>query len=133
MAIFTVHMKNNETQNTVFIKDGFHWGAFVFGPLWLLSKKLWLAFFGFAALTILVSIGGVKLGLHPVALSALSILLSFFIGSEAAGLLRSRLKRLKFDDAGVVQGQKIYDAECRFFDRYIEESQSPWLMSKEAR
>ncbi len=133
MAIFTVHMRNNETQSAVFIKDGFSWGAFVFGPLWLLSKKLWLAFFGFAALSILINIAGIKFGLHPAALSVLSVLLGFFLGTEAADLQRLKMKRLKFDDAGVVQGQKLDDAECRFFDRYAEESLSPWSLAKEAR
>ncbi len=133
MAIFTVHIKNNNTQSAVFIKDGFSWGAFIFGPLWLLSKKLWLAFFGFAALSILMNIAGMKFGLHPVALSGLSVLLGFFLGSEAADLQRLKMKRLKFEDAGVVQGQKLDDAECRFFDLYVGESFSPWSMAKEAR
>ncbi len=131
MAIFTVHMKDNDAQGTVFIKDGFCWSAFAFGPIWLLSKKLWLAFFGFVVLSAVIGIIGTKFGVHPAALSFISVLLSFLLGAEASNLQRLKMGRLKFVPIAVVQGTKIDDAERRFFDDLVEASQSPWAQVKE--
>ena len=49
MAIYTVHeppLKKNETEpdpdRFVFVRDGFYFWAFLFGPLWMLRHRLWL-------------------------------------------------------------------------------------------
>ena len=49
MATFTVHepppRKSEETASPVrfaFVRDGFHFWAFVLGPLWMLWHRLWL-------------------------------------------------------------------------------------------
>lgn len=131
MAIFTVHMKENDAQGAVFIKDGFSWSAFALGPLWLLSKKLWLAFFVFIALTVILGLAGLKLGVHPSALSIISLLLSFLLGTEATNLQRWKMGQQKFESVGVVQGNKQDDAERRFFDDLVESSLSPWAQVKE--
>jgi Protein of unknown function (DUF2628) len=131
MAIFTVHIKDNDTQGAMFIKDGFCWGAFVLGPIWLLSKKLWLAFFAFIAVSVIIGLAGLKFGVHPSALSVISLLLSFLLGLEAANLQRWKMGRQKFEPVAVVQGTKQDDAERRFFDDLVEASQSPWAQVKE--
>jgi Protein of unknown function (DUF2628) len=131
MAIYTVHMKDNDTQGAVFIKEGFSWGAFALGPIWLLSKKLWLALFGFVVLTIIIGLVGIKFGVHPAALSTISLLMSFLLGAEATNLQRWKMSRQKFAPVAVVQGTKQDDAERRFFDDLVEASLSPWAQVKE--
>ena len=46
MAVFTVHAPAGaaNADATVFVREGFSWSAFSFGPLWLLWNRLWLAF-----------------------------------------------------------------------------------------
>ena len=49
MSIYTVHMKATSDEpsafeRAVFVRDGFGWWAFLFGPLWLLWNRAWLGF-----------------------------------------------------------------------------------------
>src|SRR5277367_3695469 len=54
MSLFTVHLPKADyaelssgrpdPARAVFVAEGFSRGAFIFGPLWLLSCGLWLAF-----------------------------------------------------------------------------------------
>ena len=51
MPTYTVHApppRKGETASAperfVFVRDGFHFWAFVLAPLWLLLHRLWLAF-----------------------------------------------------------------------------------------
>src|SRR3954454_8190674 len=49
MPVYTVHAPTayaadfRATDRFVFVRDGFHFWAMVFGPLWLAWKRLWLA------------------------------------------------------------------------------------------
>jgi hypothetical protein len=51
MAVYTVHqprLRKGEAsvdpERLAFVRDGFHFWAFLFAPLWLLWHRLWLAF-----------------------------------------------------------------------------------------
>ena len=41
MRIYTAHTKPYAAP--VLVREGFSWGAFVFGPLWLLAHRAWIA------------------------------------------------------------------------------------------
>src|SRR5947199_7926058 len=54
MPVYTVHgpMANvtqarSAADRLVFVRDGFHFWAFLFGPLWLAWHRLWLALLGY--------------------------------------------------------------------------------------
>ena len=76
MATFTVYVPPGlpspaaRAERTVFVRDGFNWGAFLLGPLALLYRRLWIA----AAAWIGVAAGLVFLGrtLHLVPATASS-------------------------------------------------------------
>ena len=48
MPVYTVHAPSpggadlRATDKFVFVRDGFHFWAMVFGPVWLLWNRLWL-------------------------------------------------------------------------------------------
>src|SRR5690349_13347325 len=51
MPTYTIHAPPQKSgsnardpERFVFVRDGFHFWAFAFGPLWLLLHRLWLAF-----------------------------------------------------------------------------------------
>src|SRR4051812_28041644 len=49
MAVFTVHLPRRlddpaAVERVKFVREGFSWAAFFFGPLWLLFHRLWLTF-----------------------------------------------------------------------------------------
>jgi hypothetical protein len=41
MRIYTAH--THAGRPPVLVREGFSWGAFVFGPLWLLAHRAWIA------------------------------------------------------------------------------------------
>ncbi|MDB5373292.1 MAG: hypothetical protein JWP04_1934 [Belnapia sp.] len=81
----------------VLVREGFAWAAFLFGPLWLLRHRLWLAtVIHLATLAILVALVP-GLALLPAVL-ALQVLL----GAEAQDLRRHALARRGFAHSHVV-------------------------------
>ena len=52
MPVYTVHAPQTTnsdiraTDRFAFVRDGFHFWAFAFGPLWLVWHRLWLALIG---------------------------------------------------------------------------------------
>ena len=41
MTFWTAHMRAGS--EPVLVREGFSWGAFVFGPLWLAAHRVWIA------------------------------------------------------------------------------------------
>ncbi len=55
----------DQAEQAVFVKDGFNIYAFLFTGLWLLAKRLWLAFFVFLILWAAIAVGGRFLASTP--------------------------------------------------------------------
>ncbi len=68
MPVYTVHAPVAAdasivaTDRFAFVRDGFHFWALVFGPLWLLSHRLWLALIGWIVVLAAIDVGMVALG-----------------------------------------------------------------------
>ena len=41
MKIYTAHTRDDTAP--VLVREGFSWGAFAFGPFWLLAQRAWIA------------------------------------------------------------------------------------------
>src|SRR4051794_4469392 len=100
MAIYTVHeppLKRYDTaadpDRFVFVRDGFSWAAFLFGPLWMLRHRMWLALVVYVALMAGVNFGLRRLGLPPEMAFAVGLLIALLIGIEAGTLRRFKLAR----------------------------------------
>ena len=122
MPVYTVHepprRSEDELAHTsrfVFVRDGFHFWAFLLTPLWLLLCRLWVEFIVYALL-----IGGATFLLHRIGADEpivwVWLLLSLLIGMEASTLRRWKLARRGFANVGIVVGDDLEDAERRFFD-----------------
>ena len=67
MPVFTIHGPTANgadvrlTDKFVFVRDGFHFWAFVFGPFWLIWTRQWLATIGWIIVTV-----GLHLGLNAL-------------------------------------------------------------------
>ncbi|MCU0885300.1 MAG: DUF2628 domain-containing protein [Beijerinckiaceae bacterium] len=124
MAFYTVLMppatagetQTDQFEKTVFLKDGFVVFAFLFTGLWLLSKRLWLAFGIFLLLWLALAFGGRAIGLHPLGLALAQALIGLFLGLEGHALLERKLIRKGWQPAGVVEGKDIGSVERRFFE-----------------
>ena len=69
MPTYTVHQpppRKGETASAperfVFVRDGFHFWAFVLAPLWLLRHRLWLAFAIYLVVSVLLGVGLLLIG-----------------------------------------------------------------------
>jgi hypothetical protein len=100
----------------VFLREGFSMAAFLFGPLWMITRRLWFSFIIYAAVVAALEFGLPRLGIAwPVRLSVY-VLIQLLIGIEAASLRRAGLLRRGFREFGIVIADDLDLAERRFFD-----------------
>ena len=127
MRVYTVHEPPRDdrrdddlthTARFVFVRDGFHFWAFLFGPLWMLRHRMWLE-----TIVYLVLIGALTYGLSRLRIEGtafwIAFLISLLVGLEASSLRRWKLSRRGFANLGVVAADNFEDAERRFFDGYV--------------
>jgi uncharacterized protein DUF2628 len=128
MPVYTVHEPPRRSDDRLahtarfaFVRDGFHWGAFLLAPLWLLRHRLWLEFIAYLLLAGAVTYALRRLGVPGPAGFGAAALLALLIGLEASSLRRWKLARRGFVSRGVVVGDDREAAERRFFDAWLHE------------
>jgi hypothetical protein len=126
MPIYTVHAPPEKRRaerrgpdRFRFVRDGFHVWAFLLTPLWLLWKRLFLAFIGYAVLAAAIA-AAVRLAGAPRATFMAEALFSLLIGFEAGTLQRLSLRLRRWREVGVVSADDLEGAERRFFDSWDE-------------
>ena len=122
MPTFTVHQpppRQGEAASAperfVFVRDGFHFWAFVLAPFWLLWRRLWLAFAIYLVASILLGIALVVIGASSTVQFLAGTLVALLIGFEAATFRRWKLTRRGWKMLGFVIGEDTEAAERRFF------------------
>ena len=120
MAVFTVHEprpRKNESEAAPerfqFVRDGFHFWAFLLGPLWMLWHRLWLVLLSYIVLTTAIQFGLFALGISVAVKFAVGFLIALLVGFEAGTLRRWSLRR--WSNVGVVVAPSREEAERRFF------------------
>ena len=99
MPVYTVHapVANNSdiraADRFAFVRDGFHVWAFLFGPLWLVWHRLWLALIGWIIVVVALDLAMRRLGAGLTATFAADLLVALLMGFEAASLARWTLSR----------------------------------------
>jgi hypothetical protein len=132
MSIYTVHeplpRPDEATADPVrfrFVRDGFHFWAFVLGPLWMLFHRLWLVFLLYVIFS--ASMHAALWGAGPTwgTEFVIGLLVSMLIGLEAPTLQRWTLSRRGWRTVGVVAADDTESAERRFFDAWSRQEQPP--------
>jgi hypothetical protein len=124
MPVYTVHAPHSygadlrATDKFTFVRDGFHVAAMVFGPLWLIWNRLWLATIGWVVVTVVLEVGLRALGAGSVAIWSAGFLVAVLLGFEAASLQRWTLSRRNWRQLDIVVADEEDAAERRFFDRW---------------
>jgi hypothetical protein len=96
------------------VRDGFSFFGFLVPPLWLLWHRLFVeAALVFAALFATGVLGEMMQGMG-LAASALSLLLSIYVGLEGANLRIAALRRRGWREWGTVNADTLADAEIRY-------------------
>jgi hypothetical protein len=127
MPTYTVHQpppRQGETASAperfVFVRDGFHFWAFVLAPFWLLRYRLWLAFAIYLLASILLGIALQLSGVGSTVQFLAGTLVALLIGFEAATFRRAKLTRRGWKMLGFVVGEDTEAAERRFFAEWAK-------------
>jgi hypothetical protein len=132
MPVYTVHEPPRRDDDALghamrfrFVRDGFHFWAFLLAPLWMLRHRLWIELIAYG----LIAGGAVfllrRFGIEERAGVWVALFLAALVGMEASSLLRWKLARRGFEQVAIVVGDDLEDAERRFFDGWDEESARP--------
>src|SRR5436305_14910200 len=124
MPVYTVHEpprnRGNRDDDTLahtsrfrFVRDGFHFWAFLLAPLWMLRHRLWLEFIAYALIVGGATFALRRFGSEESAGLWVALLLALLIGIEASSLLRWKLARRGFEHLGVVVAEDQDIAEQR--------------------
>ncbi len=127
MPTFTVHQpppRKGETASAperfVFVRDGFYVWAFLLAPLWLLWRRLWLAFFIYlvvnAAIGLLLWLIAAPPGVKVLA----GLIVALLVGLEASAIWRRKLAWKKWQTLGFVVGDDAETAEWRFYAEWVK-------------
>ena len=127
MAVYTVHEpppkpyeQASDPERFDFVRDGFSFWAFLFGPLWMLRHRMWLVLLGYVALSSALQIVFWLLGTGESARLVTGLLLALLIGVESATLRRFTLGRRDWTNLGVIVADDLEAAERRFFDVWVK-------------
>src|SRR3954466_5710068 len=95
MPVYTVHAPvadgaaaHRATERFVFVRDGFHFWAFVLGPLWLAWHRLWLALIGYIVAIAAIEFVLLQLRAGSGTRFMAVFLIALLMGLEAASLRR---------------------------------------------
>jgi hypothetical protein len=124
MPVYTVHapLATNvgirTTDRFTFVRDGFHFWAALFGPLWLVWHRLWLALIGWIVMIAAVDLAMAALDAGGMTKFLANLLIAVLTGFEAASLQRWTLSRRNWRQLDIVVADDEESAERRFFDRW---------------
>ncbi len=131
MTVFTVHQpaprKSEDTappERFAFVRDGFYFWAFLLGPLWMLSRRLWLVLVIYLVGMAAIQAALWALGVSGVVKFAVAVLIAVLVGCEAGTLRRWSLRR-RWTNVGLVVAPTQEAAERRFFESWSADSASP--------
>jgi hypothetical protein len=127
MAVYTVHEpppkrfeQASDPERFDFVRDGFSFSAFVFGPLWMLWHRMWLVLVGYIGVSAALELIFSLLGTTAAARLAAGFLLAVLVGIESATLRRFTLGRRRWTNLGVIVSDDLEAAERRFFDVWVK-------------
>ena len=126
MPTFTVHQppprkgeSESDPERFAFIRDGFHFWAFLLAPLWLLVHRLWLALLLYVVATAAINAGLTWAGASGTLRFIATFCIALLIGFEAAALWRWTLQRRKWKTVGFVVADNGETAERRFYAQWV--------------
>ena len=125
MAVYTVHAPSGfgvdvrtSPDKIVFVRDGFHFWAFVAGLLWLIWHRLWLALIGYLVVSAALEGALWAIGAGASTRMWAMAVVALFMGFEASSLRRWTLSRRKWRQIGLVVADDEQEAERKFFARW---------------
>ncbi|HEY1310621.1 MAG TPA: DUF2628 domain-containing protein [Pseudolabrys sp.] len=106
----------------VFVRDGFYVWAFLLAPLWLLWRRLWLAFVIYVLVNIALGLSLALIGAPTGVRFLASLLIALLVGLEASTIWRRKLAWKKWQTLGFVVGDDAESVERRFYAAWTKRS-----------
>lgn len=130
MAIYRVHTPVGlnplfQADQTRFVRDGFAGWALIFGPLWLLAKRQWLALLVWIAGAMLVGAAISARLLPEQTAGALYLLSALYLGFEGRNLVSAALERSGAPLVDIAAGSDRVTAERVLFSRWNRVAEAP--------
>src|SRR6266566_205255 len=110
------HPASEQTDRFIFLHEGFSMGAFLFAPLWMMWRRLWLVLIIYLFGAALIGYGARLLGIGWIVVALVFVLVHLLVGLEATTLVRWTRIRHGWRECGVVIADDLDMAERRFFD-----------------
>ncbi len=120
MAIYRIHSRGPEPdalRDALFLRDGFSFGAFWLGPIWLLRHGLYARCVIWALALAIVALAAGTI-LSPAAAVGVVLALQALLGLEADDLLQGKLAGAGYLLVDIVAARNLDEAEVTFFRRY---------------
>jgi hypothetical protein len=125
MAVYSVFEPPERGRDAVeqavdfkFVRDGFSFAAFFFGPIWMLWNGLWLVLVGYIGVAVVVAAMFRLFGVGAGTQIWSWLLLAILVGYEAVSLRRVTLLQNGWKDRGIVIADDLEAAERRFFSAW---------------
>jgi hypothetical protein len=133
MPVYTVHeppLRQRDdpaeaADRFVFVRDKFSLWAFLFAPLWMIWRRLWLVLLLYIVLMVLLQAGLWTIGASTAVKFVVGVLIGLLIGFEGPSLRRWTYNRRGWINHGVVVAGDEESAERRFFDAWIARDVRP--------
>lgn len=120
MAVFTVHLPPEgeaAPEKIRFLREGYSWPAFVFGPFWLLWKRAWIAAVAWTLLLFLIGGAGSVFKMPKDAMSLVGLAAALILGFEGDRVIAWSLRRRGYEEKDVVIADNEEEAEEVYFGR----------------
>jgi hypothetical protein len=118
LKLYTVHERAapaGADPDVVLVREGFSWLAAVFGLVWLLAHRLWLASAVYLVIAMLLAAADEVFGLRNAASAVLGLALAVLTGYLGPEAKRWQLARSGYGLVGVVGGKNRDEAEHKLF------------------
>jgi len=130
MPTYTVHEpppRKNESvaspERFIFVRDGFHFWAFLLPPLWFIAKRLWVALILYMIVAIGLAYAMSWAKVPSTGRFIAEFMFMLIVGFEAATIQRWSLRKWKTLGFVVAEDEEL--AERRFFASWTEAAPAP--------
>lgn len=119
MRIWSVAVRGNGRlePDIVLVKEGFAWPAFLFGPLWFLWHRLWLALLGYLATNVVLAAALALFGANPAQQLLAGVAFALLVGWHGNDLRRWTLLRRGYRLVELVVARDEGEAEKRTLEK----------------
>jgi hypothetical protein len=107
-----------------FLREGFSWPAFLFGPLWLLARRLWRPLIAWCLGALVIALAISNGLMRDGAAVWLYLAAALFLGLEGRAFVGAAMERRGFTLVDIAGGQDLTAAETGFFARWFVEAPS---------